>query len=71
MPDMDEIAANAYPIVVGDFKCYMIADRLGMNIRRLIELYAASGLVGFIARMRVGGDVLVPEGFRVLKAANS
>ena len=71
MPDMDEIAANKYPIAVGDFKNYMIVDRLTMNMQQLNELYIASGLIGFIARMRVGGDILVPESFRVLKASAS
>lgn len=67
MPDMDEIASGNFPLLVGDFKQYMIVDRLTMNMRRLDELYAEQGLVGFIARMRVGGDVLLPEAFRFLK----
>ncbi len=71
LPDMPEIAANAYAVVVGDFKNYMIVDRVTMNIRQLNELYAASGLVGFIARMRVGGDLLLPEAFRLLKCSVS
>ena len=71
MPDMPEIAANAYCLAVGDFSNYMIVDRVTMNMRQLNELYAAQGLVGFIARMRVGGDVLLPESFRLLKCAVS
>jgi len=71
MPDMDEIGANTYPIAVGDFSNYMIVDRITMNMRQLNELYAEQGLVGFIARMRVGGDVLLPEAFRFLKTATS
>lgn len=67
MPDMPQIASGAYPIAVGDFSNYMIVDRLQLAIRELDELFAVSGLVGFIARMRVGGDVLLPESFRVLK----
>lgn len=67
MPDMAEIASGAYPIAVGDFSNYMIVDRITMNIQQLNELFATSGLIGFIARMRVGGDVLLPEAFRVLK----
>ncbi len=67
MPDMDEIATGTYPLLVGDFKYYMIVDRLTMNMRKLEELYAEQGLVGFIARMRFGGDVLMPEAFRFLK----
>lgn len=68
MPDMPEIASGAFPIAVGDFSNYMIVDRITLNIQQLNELYAASGLVGFITRMRVGGDLLLPEAFRLLKA---
>lgn len=67
MPDMDEIASGNYPLIVGDFSKYMIVDRLTMNMRQLNELYAEQGLVGFIARIRFGGDVLIPEAFRLLK----
>lgn len=67
MPDMPEIASGNFCMAVGDFKQYMIVDRLTMNMQQLNELYIASGLIGFIARMRTGGDVLVPEAFRLLK----
>jgi HK97 family phage major capsid protein len=67
MPDMPEIASGAYPLAVGDFSNYMIVDRVNLAIRELDELFAVSGLVGFIARMRVGGQCLLPEAFRVLK----
>lgn len=67
MPDMPQIASGNLPILVGDFDYYLIVDRVTLNFRQLNELYAASGLVGFIARMRVGGDVLLPEAFRTLK----
>jgi len=67
MPDMAEIASAAFPIAVGDFSNYMIVDRITMNIQQLNELFAVSGLVGFIARMRVGGDLLLPESIRLLK----
>lgn len=67
MPDMPEIASGNLCIAVGDFSNYLIVDRITLNFQQLNELYAASGLVGFIARMRVGGDVLLPEAFRTLK----
>lgn len=67
MPDMPEIASGNFPIAVGDFSYYMIVDRITLNIQQLNELFIASGLIGFIARMRVGGDVLLPEAFRLLK----
>lgn len=71
VPDMPEIAANAYPIIVGDFKNYMIVDRVMISMQQLNELYAASGLIGFIARQRTGGDLLIPESVRILKIATS
>lgn len=67
MPDMPEIASGNFAIAVGDFSNYMIVDRITLNIQQLNELYIASGLIGFIARLRVGGDVLLPEAFRLLK----
>jgi len=67
MPDMPEIASGAFPIAVGDFSYYMIVDRVQLAIRELDELFAVSGLIGFIARMRVGGQILLPEAFRELK----
>jgi HK97 family phage major capsid protein len=71
MPDMPEISPGSYPVVVGDFSYYMIVDRVGLNMQQLNELFAVAGLVGFIARQRVGGDVLLPEAFRVLKVGQS
>lgn len=67
MPDMDEIASGKFPIAVGDFTNYMIVDRIALAIRELDELFAVSGLIGFIARKRVGGDLLLPEAIRFLK----
>lgn len=67
MPDMPEIASGNLPIAVGDFKQYMIVDRISLSFQQLNELYIASGLIGFIARMRLGGDCLLPEAFRTLK----
>jgi len=67
MPDMPQIGSGNFPIAVGDFSYYMIVDRIQLAIRELDELYAESGLIGFIARMRVGGQLLLPEAFRTLK----
>jgi HK97 family phage major capsid protein len=73
MPDMDELGTNNFPIILGDFSNYLIADRAGVNfsVRQLDELFALQGLVGFIARNRHGGDVLIPEAFRVIKCSVS
>lgn len=57
---------------LGDFKRgYYIIDRIGITIQRLNELYAADGMVGFYARARVGGGVVVPEAIQLLKNITS
>jgi HK97 family phage major capsid protein len=37
-----------------------------MTVQRLDELYAESGLVGFLFYFRVGGGVVRPDAFRAL-----
>ncbi len=61
-PDMPAVAANAFPIIFGDIKrAYVIVDRVQMVMTRLTERYADFGQIGFIARKRVGGQVVLPE----------
>jgi HK97 family phage major capsid protein len=45
---------------------YTIVDRLGVTVQRLDELYAESGLVGFLVYFRVGGGVVRADAFRAL-----
>lgn len=45
---------------------YTIVDRMGISLQRLDELYAESGLVGFLVHFRVGGGVVRPDAFRAL-----
>lgn len=67
-PDMPEVASGAYPVIFGDFYTgYLIVDRITLEIQRLVEKYALSGQVGFLARRRVGGQVVVPEAIAKLK----
>lgn len=52
----------------GDFRQgYTVVDRVGMTIQRLNELYAADGMIGFYARMRVGGGVVIPPAIQKLR----
>ena len=44
---MPAIAADAKTVAFGDFSYYWIADRQGRSFKRLNELYAATGQVGF------------------------
>ncbi len=64
---MPAIAASAKTIVFGDFGYYWVADRQGRVFKRLNELYAVTGQVGFVATQRVDGKLILPEAIKVLQ----
>jgi len=64
---MPAIEAGAKTVVFGDFGYYWVADRQGRVFKRLNELYAATGQVGFIATQRVDGKLVLPEAIKVLQ----
>lgn len=61
------IAAEAKTVVFGDLGYYWVADRQGRVFKRLNELYAATGQVGFIATQRVDGKLILPEAVKILQ----
>lgn len=61
------IAASAKTVVFGDLGYYWVADRQGRVFKRLNELYAATGQVGFIATQRVDGKLILPEAVKILQ----
>jgi HK97 family phage major capsid protein len=61
------IASGAKSIAFGDFGYYWVADRQGRSFKRLNELYAATGQVGFMATQRVDGKLILPEAIKVLQ----
>ena len=63
---MPTAAAGAKTIAFGDFKYYWIADRQGRTFKKLSELYAANGQVGFMGTQRVDGKLILPEAIKVL-----
>ena len=63
---MPTMAAGAKTIAFGDFKYYWIADRQGRSFRRLNELYATTGQVGFLGSQRVDGKLILSEAVKVL-----
>jgi len=66
--DMASIAQNAYPVAFGDFsKGYMIVDRVALAVLRDPFTQATTGNVRYIARRRVGGQVVLPEAITKLK----
>lgn len=65
---MPDIAAGAFPVVLGDFRSgYKIRDRAGLTIKRLVERYSEFDQTGFLLKKRVGGGVALPEAFACLK----
>ena len=64
---MPAIAAGAKSIAFGDFSYYWIADRQGRSFKRLNELFAATGQVGFLASQRVDGRLILAEAIKVLQ----
>ena len=61
------LAAGAKAIAFGDLGFYWVADRQGRSFKRLNELFAATGQVGFIASQRVDGKLILPEAVKVLQ----
>lgn len=66
-PYAPTMAAGALAIAFGDFGYYWIADRGARTFRRLNELYATNGQVGFIAAQRLDAKVILPEAIKLLK----
>ena len=61
-----ELAAGSRVMAFGDFSYYWIADRQGRSFKRLNELYATTGQVGFLASERVDGKLILPEAVKTL-----
>ena len=66
-PYMPTVAAGAKAVAFGDFSKYWIGDRDGVTFKRLNELYATTGHIGFLATKRLDARVVVPEGIKVLQ----
>ena len=63
---MPAIAAGKKAILFGDLGYYWVADREGRSFKRLNELYAANGQVGFQSSERVDGKLVLAEAVKVL-----
>jgi len=71
-PDVADAASGAKSVLIGDFRRgYMIVDRVALSVLRDPYSQAATGLVRYLARKRVGGEVVLAEAMRVLKHATS
>ena len=61
------IAANLYTGILGNFRYYRIAELPDVMIQRLVELYSATGEVGFKGTHWVDGMPVMAEAFARLK----
>ena len=63
---MPGVSAANKSIAFGDFSYYWIADRQGRTFKRLNELYATTGQIGFLASQRLDGKLILPEAIKVV-----
>ncbi|KGK87363.1 phage major capsid protein [Clostridium sp. HMP27] len=61
------VAAGNPVIAFGDFSYYNIGDRGSRSFAELKELFAGNGMVGFVAKERVDGRLVLPEAVQILK----
>ncbi len=66
--NMPAVAANAFPLALGDFKQgYLITDLVGLRVTR--DEITAPGFVKFYVRKRVGGILRNTQAIKLLKIA--
>lgn len=70
-----EVYTSAYAptdkIAFGDFSYYNIGDRGTRSFKQLTELFAGNGLIGYVAKERVDGKLILPEAVQILAVSGS
>ena len=59
--------APEYAIAFGDYKYYNIGVRGTRSFSELRELFAGNGMIGYVAKERVDGKLILPEAVQILK----
>ena len=54
-------------VAFGDFSYYNIGDRGTRSFAELKELFAGNGMIGFVAKERVDGKLVLPEAIKLLQ----
>ena len=54
-------------VAFGDYSYYNIGDRGTRSFAELRELFAGNGMVGYVAKERVDGKLLLPEAVQIMK----
>ena len=55
----------------GDYNYYNIGDRGTRSFKQLTELFAGNGMIGFVAKERVDGKLILSEAVQILKVTGS
>ena len=61
------VSAGNPVMAFGDYSYYNIGDRGSRSFAELKELFAGNGMVGFVAKERVDGRLVLPEAVQILK----
>lgn len=61
------VAAGNPVMAFGDYSYYNIGDRGSHSFAELKELFAGNGMIGFVAKERVDGRLVLPEAVQILK----
>ena len=65
-PYFPVITTGGPALAFGDFSYYNIGDRGTRSFAELKELFAGNGMVGFVAKERVDGKLVLPEAVKLL-----
>ena len=58
-------------IAFGDYSYYNIGDRGTRSFKQLTELFAGNGMIGYVAKERVDGKLILPEAVQILKISGA
>ena len=58
-------------IAFGDYSYYNIGDRGTRSFAELRELFAGNGMIGYVAKERVDGRLILPEAVQILKISGN
>lgn len=61
--DTGATQSTNFPVIFGDPRYYVIAERRNLAIQRLVERFAPN--IALQASSRIGGQVVLPEAFRI------
>lgn len=65
------LEAGKAGIAFGDFSYYNIGDRGTRSFQELRELFAGNGMIGYVAKERVDGILVLPEAVQILKCGGT